>query len=103
MTSLEKCLKPAKNAASASPICFVSPDDLKKTLADLPAAARNWAKAQAFTAAAGQHITLPDSSGAIARVLCGVGTDPEKLDPFCYRRFVVQAAERHLLPEGLPG
>ena len=82
MSSYEKLLLTARNAARACPIQFVSPSGLKTCLGKLPSAARNWAKAQGFAAARSQWVVLPGDNGKITGVLFGTGPSPDELDPF---------------------
>ncbi len=55
-----------------TPITFVTRATVKAVLDVLPAAARQFAEASAFTGKAGQCLVVPDASGAIAQVLFGL-------------------------------
>jgi leucyl aminopeptidase len=55
-----------------TPITFVTRATVKAVLDSLPAAARLFAEASAFTGKAGQCLVLPDTHGAIAQVLFGI-------------------------------
>lgn len=59
-------------ATDAIPITFVTKSTLESALAALPAAARQFAKANAFIARPGQHLGLPDGAGALTHVLFGI-------------------------------
>ncbi len=64
-------------------------------LADLAPEARRFAESQGFAAQPGQHLLLPDVSGAIAAVLLGVeASDARRRDPFAPGRLAA------LLPAG---
>ncbi|MBX9874953.1 MAG: leucyl aminopeptidase family protein [Beijerinckiaceae bacterium] len=52
-------------------------------MADLAPEARRFAEVQGFAAQPGQHILLPDATGAVAAVLLGVeGIEARRRDPF---------------------
>ncbi len=72
-----------QNAASAIPITFTAKSTWEAISATLPAAARQFAKANAFTAKPGQYLALPAQDGSLAHVLFGI-EDPssEWRDPF---------------------
>jgi leucyl aminopeptidase len=56
---------------------------LPAILAELPPAGRRFAEAQGFAGKPGQHLVLPDASGAVAAVLLGVeAADARRRDPF---------------------
>jgi leucyl aminopeptidase len=65
-------LLPHEPSADAVPIWFVTSESWPSVEAELPAAARAFAKACGFVAAPGKIQILPDSSGAIAAVLFGI-------------------------------
>jgi len=82
-------------SSAAIPVHCVTKAGLPVVLADLPLEARRFAEAQGFTAAPGQHVVLPDASGAVAAVLLGVeGADARRRDPFAPGRLAA------LLPAG---
>jgi leucyl aminopeptidase len=59
-------------ATTPIPITFVTRATCQATLEALPAAARQFAEANAFTGKAGQCLIVPDASGTIAQVLFGL-------------------------------
>ncbi len=59
-------------ATAPIPITFVTRATCESVLAALPAAARQFAEAHAFTGKAGQCLVVPDRNGAIAQVLFGL-------------------------------
>ncbi len=65
-------LLPSEPSAECVPIWFVTKDTWPTIEAELPAAARAFAKACGFAPAPGKTQVLPDSSGAIAAVLYGL-------------------------------
>jgi leucyl aminopeptidase len=65
-------LLPHEPAADAVPIWFVTKDTWPAVEAELPPAARAFAKACGFVASPGRTQILPDASGAIAAVLFGL-------------------------------
>jgi leucyl aminopeptidase len=71
------------SAASAIPITFVTPATWEAVSTALPAPARQFAAANAFTAKPGQYLALPADDGALAQVLFGL-EDAAKAwrDPF---------------------
>jgi leucyl aminopeptidase len=72
-----------QNAASAIPITFATKSTWEAVSAALPAAARQFAKANAFTAKPGQYIALPAEDGSLAHVLFGIeDQSAEWRDPF---------------------
>ena len=90
MNSLLVAASPA-----AIPVHCVTKAGLPVVLADLAPEARRFAEAQGFAAAPGQHVVLPDASGAVAAVLLGVeGADARRRDPFAPGRLAA------LLPAG---
>ncbi|MDP3407369.1 M17 family metallopeptidase [Bosea sp. (in: a-proteobacteria)] len=90
MNSLLVAASPA-----AIPVHCVTKAGLPVVLAGLPLEARRFAEAQGFTAGPGQHVVLPDASGAVAAVLLGVeGADARRRDPFAPGRLAA------LLPAG---
>ena len=78
MNSLVVAASPA-----AIPVHCVTKTGLRALLADLAPEARRFAEAQGFAAQPGQHILLPDATGAVAAVLLGVeGIEARRRDPF---------------------
>ncbi len=70
-------------ATTPIPITFVTRATCKATLEALPAAAKQFADASAFTAKPGQCLLVPDKHGAIAQVLFGLeDADSGTRDPF---------------------
>jgi leucyl aminopeptidase len=61
-----------QNSAAAIPITFATKSTWEDLSATLPAAARQFAKANAFTAKPGQYLTLPAQDGSLAHVLFGI-------------------------------
>jgi leucyl aminopeptidase len=61
-----------QNAASAIPITFATKSSWEGISATLPAPARQFAKANAFTAKPGQYLALPAEDGSVAHVLFGI-------------------------------
>src|SRR5512135_1837938 len=59
-------------ATTPIPITFVTRASCAAVLEALPAAAKQFAEAAAFTAKAGQCLLVPDKTGAIAQVLFGL-------------------------------
>ncbi len=64
---------PHHGEPSAIPIRIVAEDALDAALANLPEAARIWARANGFKAALGKHLALPGPGGGVAEVLLGWG------------------------------
>lgn len=80
---------------AAIPVHCVTKAGLRELLAELAPEARRFAEAQAFAAQPGQHLVLPDASGAVAAVLLGVeAADARRRDPFAPGRLAA------LLPAG---
>ncbi|WP_324132634.1 leucyl aminopeptidase family protein [Bosea sp. (in: a-proteobacteria)] len=78
MNSLVVAASPA-----AIPVHCVTKTGLRALLADLAPEARRFAEVQGFAAQPGQHILLPDATGAVAAVLLGVeGIEARRRDPF---------------------
>ena len=78
MNSLVVAASPA-----AIPVHCVTKTGLRALLVDLAPEARRFAEAQGFAAQPGQHILLPDATGAVAAVLLGVeGIEARRRDPF---------------------
>jgi leucyl aminopeptidase len=102
MSSFEKCLLNSKKAATARPVRFVTPTGLNKALAALPAVARNWAKAQGFSAGSSEWVALPAKSGEVDSILCGTGSAPEKLDPFALGALASKLPAGNYSLEGCP-
>jgi len=70
-------------ATPAIPITFASKATWEAIAADLPAQARQFAKANGFTAKPGACLTLPNASGEIAQVLFGLDDETSRSrDPF---------------------
>jgi leucyl aminopeptidase len=63
----------AGKTQKATPIDFISLDGVDKWLVKKPKAVKAWVKANGFTGALGQVLTLPDADGKIERVLAGWG------------------------------
>ena len=82
MPPLDKLLLTSRSAGKAIPILFIAADKLSAALNGITPSQRKWAKAQGFTGAALQSVTVPDGDGHIACVLVGAGNAPEALDPF---------------------
>ncbi len=59
---------------AAIPLHVMDADDLEAALATLPNTAQAWAKAQDFTGALGQIVTVPNDAGQIVMGLIGYGT-----------------------------
>jgi len=55
------------------PLTPVGPETLEPVLAQVPEAVASWARATGFKGAAGEVLTLPDPTGAIAGGLVGLG------------------------------
>ncbi|EYD73047.1 leucyl aminopeptidase family protein [Limimaricola hongkongensis] len=81
--------------ADALTLRLVAPNDLDAVLSDLPDAARAWARAQGFSAAAGAVLTLPDAQGGLTGALIGLGDDMAR----ARGRFIAAGAASKL-PEG---
>ncbi len=80
---------------AAIPVHCVTKRGLPALLAVLAPEGRRFAEAQAFAGQPGQHLVLPDASGAVAAVLLGVETaDARRRDPFAPGRLAA------LLPAG---
>ncbi|HLX16581.1 MAG TPA: leucyl aminopeptidase family protein, partial [Bradyrhizobium sp.] len=70
-------------ATPAVPITFATKATWDAISADLPAQAREFARANAFSAKPGAYLTLPATNGEIARVLFGLDDETSKSrDPF---------------------
>ncbi|MEH2510858.1 leucyl aminopeptidase [Nitrobacteraceae bacterium AZCC 1564] len=59
-------------AATAIPVTFATKSTWKAISATLPATARQFAEANAFTAKPGQYLALPEADGTLAHVLFGL-------------------------------
>ena len=68
----------ATGTATTIPLLVVESAGLDAALSALSDKGQVWAKAQEFTAALGQILTVPDSAGAIAQVLVGYGTSEQR-------------------------
>ena len=80
---------------TAIPVHCVTKRGLPGLLAELAPPGRRFAEAQGFAAQAGQHLVLPDASGAVAAVLLGIeAADARRRDPFAPGRLAA------LLPAG---
>jgi leucyl aminopeptidase len=80
---------------AAIPVHCVTRRGLPELLAALAPVGRRFAEAQAFAAQPGQHLVLPNASGAVAAVLLGVeAADARRRDPFAPGRLAA------LLPAG---
>ncbi len=72
-----------QNASSAIPITFATKSTWEALATTLPATARQFAKANAFTAKPGQYLALPAEDGSLAHVLFGIeDQSAEWRDPF---------------------
>ena len=72
-----------QNATSAVPITFATKSTWDAVSATLPAAARRFAAANAFTAKPGQYLALPADDGSLAHVVFGIeDVSSEWRDPF---------------------
>jgi leucyl aminopeptidase len=67
---------------SAIPILFVTKSNKETVLANLPAAAREFAASNAFSGKAGAFLTLPDAEGKVGHVLFGLEDQPQTADRF---------------------
>jgi leucyl aminopeptidase len=82
-------------SSTAIPVHCVTKPGLPALLAELAPAGRRFAEAQGFAGKPGQHLVLPDASGAVAAVLLGVeAADARRRDPFAPGRLA------SLLPAG---
>ena len=73
----------ARSARGARPVWFVSKESWADHAAALASPARAFAEGSGFTAAAGQIVVCPDSDGAPAVALMGLGGDDgRRKDPF---------------------
>ena len=73
----------ARSARGARPVWFVSKESWADHAAALASPARAFAVGSGFTAAAGQIVVCPDSDGAPAVALMGLGGDDgRRKDPF---------------------
>ncbi|SEG42379.1 leucyl aminopeptidase [Bosea lathyri] len=85
----------AAPSTAAIPVHIVSKTSWPTLLEALAPPGRSFAQAQGFSARPGQHLVLPDGSGAVAAVLLGVETsDARRRDPFAPGRLAA------LLPAG---
>lgn len=85
----------AADSPDAIPLDIVSPEALADRLAALPPPQATWARAQGFTAAAGEVLVLPAPDGTFAQAFVGTGNAAARRRG----RFLVgQAAQR--LPAG---
>ncbi|MGI9462768.1 MAG: leucyl aminopeptidase family protein [Aestuariivirgaceae bacterium] len=82
MPPLDKLLLTSRSSSKAVPISFVSVGKLPAALHAMAPSRRKWTKAQGFTAAPLQTVTVPGNDGAIASVLVGTGELPDEIDPF---------------------
>lgn len=72
-----------QSSTSAIPITFATKSTWDAVSATLPAAARRFAAATAFTAKPGQYLALPAEDGSLAHVLFGIeDASSEWRDPF---------------------
>ncbi|WP_373636810.1 M17 family metallopeptidase [Yoonia sp. BS5-3] len=62
----------------AIPVHVIHADGLDGAVGQLPDQHQRWVKTQGFQAKLGQHLTLPDDDGQIARVLVGYGTPEQR-------------------------
>ncbi len=82
-------------SSDAIPLHCVTKAGLRALLADLAPESRRFAEAQGFAAQPGQHLMLPDGTGAVVAVLLGVeGPEARRRDPFAPGRLAA------LLPAG---
>ncbi|HST94636.1 MAG TPA: leucyl aminopeptidase family protein [Microvirga sp.] len=78
------------------PIWLVTEANWSKVAAELPSAARSFAKAQGFDAKAGSHCLLPDAEGGLLGVVFGLdGEEARHVNPFLVGKLPT------LLPEGV--
>ena len=68
----------ATETATTIPLLVVESAGIDAALSALSDKDQVWAKAQGFTAALGQILTVPDNDGAIAQVLVGYGTPEQR-------------------------
>ncbi len=72
-----------QNSSSAVPITFATKSTWEALGAALPAAARQFARANTFTGKPGQYLALPAEDGSLAHVLFGIeDQSAEWRDPF---------------------
>ncbi len=72
-----------QNSSAAIPITFATKSTWEALSATLPAPARQFARANAFTAKPGQYLALPAEDGSLAHVLFGMeDQSAEWRDPF---------------------
>ena len=71
------------DAGPATPVTPISAGTLSAWIETASPAHAAWAKAQGFKAKAGETLALPNTEGAIERILFGLG---DESDPFIYRR-----------------
>ncbi|MEM8840884.1 MAG: leucyl aminopeptidase family protein [Pseudomonadota bacterium] len=82
--------------ARSIPISLIGPDELDAQLEELTPAQAAWIRVQGFRAGAGKAVSVPDDTGAIARVLVGTGTpEARRRQRFLLADFAAKA------PEGL--
>ncbi|KIN63090.1 Leucyl aminopeptidase [Sulfitobacter noctilucicola] len=86
----------ADPAAASIPLHVISEEQLENWLSEQPERNRSWLKAQGFTGALGQAVTLPDDEGGIALAAIGFGTEKARKRG----RFHLAAAAPKL-PEGV--
>ena len=67
-----------ETSTAAVPITFATKSTWEAISATLPATARQFAKANAFTAKPGQYLALPEADGTLAHVLFGLEDDSKE-------------------------
>lgn len=88
----------------ACPVHVIASDSFDSWLPGQPQRVQAWAKAQGFTGACGQALTVPDADGRIAMALAGYGSAAQR----ARRRFVLAEAAQKLpagtyrIASGLP-
>ncbi|KIC22735.1 MULTISPECIES: leucyl aminopeptidase family protein [unclassified Leisingera] len=88
----------------ACPVHVIASDELDSWLSGQPQRVQAWVKAQGFTAACGQALTVPDADGGIELALAGYGSAAQR----ARRRFVLAEAAQKLpagtyrIASGLP-
>jgi leucyl aminopeptidase len=86
----------ASSTEGSRPIWLVTEANWSKVAAELPSAARSFAKAQGFDAKAGSHCLLPDAEGGLLGVVFGLdGEEARHVNPFLVGKLPT------LLPEGV--
>ena len=100
-----KSKKSGRTKAKVIPIATIASDDMDALNRKAPAAQSRWIKANGFEAAQGQILLLPDESGAIDRVLFGLGAsaDAATRDPFLPGKLSTDLPDGvYVFEDGLP-